>query len=32
MLTFTRDYAAQARTASGVNILLGVWLVLSPVW
>jgi hypothetical protein len=30
MLTFTRDYAAQARTASGVNILLGIWLVLSP--
>jgi hypothetical protein len=30
MLPFARDYAAQARTASGVNILLGISLVLSP--
>jgi type III secretory pathway component EscS len=30
MLTFTRDYAAQARTASGINILLGIWLIASP--
>jgi hypothetical protein len=30
MLTLIRDYAAQARTASGVNILLGVWLIASP--
>jgi hypothetical protein len=30
MLTFTRDYAAQARTASGINILLGIWLFVSP--
>jgi hypothetical protein len=25
-----RDYAAQARTASGINILLGIWLLVSP--
>jgi len=25
-----RDYAAQARTASGINIVLGLWLILSP--
>ena len=30
MLTFTRDYAAQARTASAVNMLLGIWLIVSP--
>lgn len=30
MLTLTRDYAAQARTASGINILFGIWLVASP--
>lgn len=30
MLTLTRDYAAQARTASGINILLGIWLLISP--
>lgn len=30
MLTLTRDYAAQARTASGINILLGIWLLVSP--
>jgi hypothetical protein len=30
MLTSTRDYAAQARIASGVNILLGIWLLMSP--
>jgi hypothetical protein len=30
MLTLTRDYAAQARTASGINILLGIWLIASP--
>jgi hypothetical protein len=30
MLTIRRDYAAQARTASGINILLGIWLVYSP--
>lgn len=29
MLTLTRDYAAQARTASGINILLGLWLIAS---
>jgi hypothetical protein len=30
MLTFKRDYAAQARTASGINILLGIALIVSP--
>ncbi len=30
MLTSTRNYAALARTASGINILLGIWLVVSP--
>jgi hypothetical protein len=30
MLTLTHKYAAQARTASGVNILLGIWLIVSP--
>jgi hypothetical protein len=30
MLTLTRDFAAQARTASGINILLGVWLLMPP--
>ena len=30
MASFTRNYTAQARTASGVNILLGVWLSVSP--
>jgi hypothetical protein len=30
MLRFTRDYAAQARTASAVNIMLGLWLIVSP--
>ena len=30
MLRFARDYTVQARTASGVNILLGVWLIVSP--
>jgi hypothetical protein len=30
MSTFARDYAAQARTASGINILLGIWLICSP--
>ncbi len=30
MLTFTRDYAAQVRTASSTNILLGIWLLFSP--
>jgi hypothetical protein len=25
-----RDYAAQARTASGANIVLGIWLIVSP--
>ena len=30
MLALTRDYAAQARTASGINILLGIWLIVSP--
>lgn len=30
MLTLTRDYAAQARVASGINILLGIWLLVSP--
>ncbi len=30
MLRLARDYRAQARTASGVNILLGIWLIVSP--
>jgi hypothetical protein len=30
MLTLNRDYAVQARTASGTNIVLGVWLIASP--
>jgi hypothetical protein len=30
MLTLTRNYAAQARTASGINVLLGIWLLVSP--
>ncbi len=30
MLTLTRDYAAQARTTSAINILLGIWLLVSP--
>ena len=30
MFAKTRDYAAQARTASGINILLGIWLIASP--
>jgi uncharacterized membrane protein YczE len=30
MLTLTRNYIAQARTASGVNVLLGTWLLVSP--
>jgi hypothetical protein len=30
MITLTRDYAAQARVASGINILLGIWLLVSP--
>jgi SPW repeat len=30
MLTLRHDYAAQARTASGINILLGLWLIFSP--
>jgi len=30
MLTLMRDYAAQARTASGINILLGISLIVSP--
>jgi hypothetical protein len=30
MLKLSRDYAAQARTASGVNISLGIWLTVSP--
>lgn len=30
MFTLARDYAAQARTASGINILLGIWLIMSP--
>lgn len=25
-----RDYAGQARTASGINVLLGIWLIISP--
>lgn len=24
------DYAAQARSASGINVLLGIWLIISP--
>lgn len=30
MLALARDYAAQARSASGINILLGLGLVVSP--
>lgn len=30
MLRLARDYVAQARTASGTNILLGIWLIVSP--
>jgi hypothetical protein len=30
MLRLARNHAAQARTASGVNILLGIWLIVSP--
>jgi hypothetical protein len=30
MLTLMRNYAAQARTASGINVLLGIWLLVSP--
>jgi len=30
MFTLARDYAAQARTASGINILLAIWLIMSP--
>jgi triphosphoribosyl-dephospho-CoA synthetase len=30
MLTSIRDYGAQARTASGTNIALGIWLMASP--
>jgi hypothetical protein len=30
MLTLTRNYVAQARTASGINVLLGIWLLVSP--
>jgi SPW repeat len=30
MLPLTHDYAAQARAASGMNILLGLWLIASP--
>jgi SPW repeat len=30
MLTKTRDFAAQARTASTINMLLGIWLIASP--
>jgi SPW repeat len=30
MLGLARDYAAQARTASGANIMLGIWLIVSP--
>lgn len=30
MLRFAQDYGAQARTASGVNVVLGIWLIASP--
>jgi hypothetical protein len=30
MLTLMHNFAAQARTASGINILLGIWLLVSP--
>jgi hypothetical protein len=30
MLRLARNYAAQARTASGVNVALGIWLIVSP--
>lgn len=30
MSSFARNYAVQARTASGLNLLLGVWLMFSP--
>jgi hypothetical protein len=30
MAMLTRDYGAEARNASGLNILLGTWLIFSP--
>jgi hypothetical protein len=30
MLRLARNYAAQARTASGANIVLGLWMIASP--
>jgi hypothetical protein len=30
MLTLARNRAAQARTGSGINVLLGIWLLVSP--
>jgi hypothetical protein len=30
MSTLARDYAVQARAASGINIVLGTWLIASP--
>jgi len=30
VLRLARNYAAQARTASGANIVLGIWLIVSP--
>ncbi len=30
MLAKTRDYAAEARASSGINIVLGIWLLVSP--
>jgi flagellar biosynthesis protein FliQ len=30
MLTLTRNYVAQARAASSINVLLGIWLLVSP--
>lgn len=29
-MRMSREYAAQARMASGINMLLGIWLILSP--
>jgi hypothetical protein len=30
MSTLPHDYAVQTRTASGINILLGIWVIVSP--
>jgi SPW repeat len=30
MATATRDHSGQVRTASGINLILGIWLIISP--